>query len=92
MRLRKEALIAIFQTKVESRSKNIDPFLLGKLIELLKSPSFPLFEEILKQHSFKDIKQHIVSTTGAESQMTVMYLKDVSTTCQKMSTMLQKVI
>ena len=53
MRLRKEALIAIFQTKVESRSKNIDPFLLGKLIELLKSPSFPLFEEIMKQDSLK---------------------------------------
>ena len=27
----------------------------------------------------KDIKQHIVSTTGTESQMTVKYLKDVST-------------
>ena len=32
MRLRKEAFTAIVQTKVESHSKNIDPFLLGKLI------------------------------------------------------------
>ena len=27
----------------------------------------------------KDIKQHIASTTRSESQMTVKYLKDVST-------------
>ena len=71
MRLHKEAFAATTQTKVESHTKNIDPLLLIKLTELEKSLSPALVEEI--------IKQHIVSTTGTESQMTVKYLKDVST-------------
>ena len=54
MRLCKEGFTTIVQAKVESHSKNIDPFLLGKLIELRKSPSFPLFEEIMKLDAFKD--------------------------------------
>ena len=33
----------------------------------------------MKLEAYKDIKQHIVSTTGTESQMTVKCLKDVST-------------
>ena len=33
----------------------------------------------MKLDAFKDIRQHIVSTTGTEPQMIVMYLKDVST-------------
>ena len=44
-----------------------------------KSPSPALGEEIMKLEAYKDIKQHIVSTTGTESQMTVKCLKDVST-------------
>ena len=35
----------------------------SKLIELRKSPSPALVEQILKLEDFKDIKQHIVSTT-----------------------------
>ena len=33
----------------------------------------------MKLEALKDIKQHIVSATGTESQMTLKYLKDVST-------------
>ena len=51
----------------------------SKLIELGKSPSPALVEQILKLEDFKDIKQHIVSTTVTESQMTIKYLKNVST-------------
>ena len=51
----------------------------SKLIELRKSPSPALVEQILKLEDFKDIKQHIVSTTVTESQMTTKYLKNVST-------------
>ena len=82
MRLHKEAFAAIVQTKVELLSENfenIDPVLLSKLIELRKSPSPALVEEIMKLDSFKDINQHIVSATYTESQMTVKYLKDMST-------------
>ena len=50
----------------------------SKLIELRKSPSPALVEQILKLEDFKDIKQHIVSTTVTESQMTIKYLKNVS--------------
>ena len=48
----------------------------NKLIELRKPPSRALVEEILKLEAFKDVKQPIV----IESQMTIKYLKDVSTT------------
>ena len=34
---------------------------------------------MLKLEVFKDIEQHIVSKTGTESQITIKYLKDVST-------------
>ena len=62
--LHKEAII--FQTKIESQSKNVDPLLVSQLKELQKSPSLALVEEIMKLDAFKDIKQHIVSTTGIE--------------------------
>ena len=63
MRLHKEAFAAIDQTKVESLTKNTDPLLLSKLIELRKSPSPALVEEIMKLDTFKDIKQHNVYDT-----------------------------
>ena len=63
MRLHKEAFAAIVQTKVESLTKNTDPLLLSKLIELRKSPSPALVEEIMKLDTFKDIKQHNVYDT-----------------------------
>ena len=66
MRLCKEAFAAIVQTKVEPHTKNIEP-LLSNLIELQKSPSATLIQEIMKLDAFKDIKQHIVSTTSTES-------------------------
>ena len=34
---------------------------------------------MLKLEAFKNIKQHIVSATVTESQMTIKYLKDMST-------------
>ena len=46
----------------------------------LQKPTSPaLVKKLLKLEAFKDIKQHIVSTTVTESQMTIKYLKDVST-------------
>ena len=44
-----------------------------------KSPSPVLAKEIMKLDAFKDKKQHIVSAASTEYQMTVSYLKDVST-------------
>ena len=64
MHFLKEVLAAIVQIKVESLNKNNDPLLLSKLIELQKSPSPALVEEIMKLDVFKDIKQHVVSTKG----------------------------
>ena len=69
---------AIVQTKVESHTENIDLLLLNKLVELRKSLSPALVEEIMKPGALKDSKQHIVSM-GTKSQMTSKYLKDVST-------------
>ena len=51
----------------------------SKLIEIRKLPSPALFKIILKLEAFKDTKQHIVSTTITESQMTIKYSKDVLT-------------
>ena len=70
---------AIVQTKVESHTENIDLLLLNKLVELRKSLSPALVEEIMKPGALKDSKQHIVLTMGTKSQMTSKYLKDVST-------------
>ena len=73
MRLYKEAFGAIVQINVESITENfenIGPVVSSKLIELRKSLSPALVEEILKLEAFKNIKQHIVSTTVTESQMT----------------------
>ena len=49
----------------------------SKLIELRKSLSPALLDEILKLEAFKDIKQHIVSTAGTEYQVTIKFLKDL---------------
>ena len=57
-----------------------------KLIQLQKSPSLALIKEILKLKVSKDIKQHVLSTTVTESQMTLKYLKGVSTKLVVVST------
>ena len=65
MRLHKGAFGAIIQIKVESiieKFENIDAVVSSKLMELQKSLSPALVEEILKLEAFKDIKQPIVST------------------------------
>ena len=65
MRLHKEAFRAIVQTNVERLTenvKNFDAVVSSKLIELRKSLSPALFDEILKLEAFKDIKQHTVNT------------------------------
>ena len=77
--LKQDVSAAIVQTKVESHTENIDLLLLNKLVELRKSLSPALVEEIMKPGALKDSKQHIVSTMGTKSQMTSKYLKDVST-------------
>ena len=82
MHLNKEAFGAIVQTNVESITENFENIgadVSSNLIELRKSPSPALVEKILKLETFKNIEQHIVSTTITESQMTIMYLNPVST-------------
>ena len=79
VRLHKEAFGAIVQTNVESITENIGDVVSSKPIELQQSPSPALLKEIMKLEAFKDIKQHTVSTTVTESQLTIKYLKDVST-------------
>ena len=81
MRWHKESFGAIVQKNVKSITRNFENIgtaMSSKLIELRKSPSPALVEQILKLEDFKDIKQHIVSTTVTESQMTIKYLKNVS--------------
>ena len=81
MRLHNEAYGVTVQTNVESITENLEntgAVMSSKLIELRNSQPPALVEEILKLEAFKDIKQHIVSTTVTESQMTIKYLKDVS--------------
>ena len=77
-----EAFEAIVQTNVESIAENFENIggvVSRKLMELQKLPSPALVKKLLKLEAFTDIKQHIVSTTVTESQMTIKYLKDVST-------------
>ena len=73
--LYKEAFRTFIHTNVESITENFENIGAG----LRKSPSPALVEEILKLETFKDIEQHIVSTTVTESRMTIKYLKDEST-------------
>ena len=53
---------------VNENFENIGVVVSSKLIELRKSPSPALIEEILKLEASKDIKQHTVSTTVTEAQ------------------------
>ena len=56
MALQKDVFRAIVQTNVESITKNfVGAVVSSKLIELRKSSSPALVEEILKQEAFKDI-------------------------------------
>ena len=56
MALQKDVFRAIVQTNVESIIKNfVGAVVSSKLIELRKSSSPALVEEILKQEAFKDI-------------------------------------
>ena len=56
MALQKDVFRAIVQTNVESITKNfVGAAVSSKLIELRKSSSPALVEEILKQEAFKDI-------------------------------------
>ena len=82
MHLHKETFGAIVQTNVESITENFENIGAGvsrNLIELQKSPSPAPVEKILKLEAFKNIEQHIVSTTITESQMAIKYLNHVST-------------
>ena len=63
MRWHKEAYEKFVQTNVESITKtfeNSGAVVSGKLIQLRKSPSPAIIEEILKLEAFKDIKQHVL--------------------------------
>ena len=56
MALQKDVFRAIVQTNVESITENfVGAVVSSKLIELRKSSSPALVEEILKQEAFKDI-------------------------------------
>ena len=78
----KEAFGVIVETNVESITENFEKLgavVSSKLMELRKQPLPALVKEILKLEAFKDIKQPNISTIVTESQMTIKYLKDVST-------------
>ena len=81
MRWHKEAYGSSVQTNIESIKifENIGAVVSCKLKELRKSPTGALVYETLKLEAFKDIKQHIVSTTVTKFQMAIKYFKDVST-------------
>ena len=69
-----EAFEAIVQTNVESIAENFENIggvVSRKLMELQKLPSPALIKKLLKLEAFTDIKQHIVSATVTESQMTI---------------------
>ena len=80
--MHKEAFRTFIQTNVESITGNLENIGAG----LRKSPSLALVEEILKLETFKDIKQHIVSTIVTESRITIKYLKGKSTMLPVVST------
>ena len=74
MTLHKEGFRAIIQTNVETITEdleNIGAVESSKVRESRKLPSPALVEQILKLEAFKEIKQHIVSITVTESQMTI---------------------
>ena len=77
MRLHNEVYGVTVKTNVESIAENLENTGAVMSSKLIALPPV-LVEEILKLEAFKDIKQHIVSTTVTESQMTIKYLKDVS--------------
>ena len=81
MRVHKEAFDAIVQTRVEkltSGYKNIDSTLSAALLDLRRKPSRTNINQVLEMKEFVSLHNRIIASSGTRSEMTVMFLKDVS--------------
>ena len=82
MHLHKEGFCALVQSRVEDLTcnyKSIDQELIEQLVTLRQCPSNELVEEIISMGHFTSLLNQITTTTGTESEMTLTYLRDVST-------------
>ena len=82
MRLHKEGFDALVQTRIEELTNNFDDIdhdLLMKLITLRQSPSSDTLDDVINTNVFKSLVDAVLTATGTHSQMTINYLKDVST-------------
>ena len=76
-----EAFDAIVQMQIEKITDNyaaINSDLLNGLIELRRNQSSKQVESITVIDEFKGSKQSIMSVSETQSQMTSLYLKDIS--------------
>ena len=82
MRLHKEGFCALDHSRFEDLTcsyKSIDQELIEQLVTLRQFPSNELVEEIISMGQFTSLLNQITNTTGTESEMTLTYLRDVST-------------
>ena len=81
MRVHKEAFDAIVQARIESITNSysgINSALLNAVIDFRHAPSRNKIDSILQMNEFQSLQKNIVSTSGTKSQMTFVYLKDIS--------------
>ena len=82
MRIHKEMFCALVQFRVESLTSNYDTMdakLKELFLKLKSDPSSQNLDEILHNPEFESLSEEILKTTeGTESEMTIAYLKDVS--------------
>ena len=82
MRVHKECFTSLVQYHAEDLTcayESMDETLKLQLIDLIKVPKAEKLETILNSPSFKQLYEQIFShNDGTESQMTISYLKDIS--------------
>ena len=82
MRVHKECFTSLVQYRAEDLTcayESMDETLKLQLIDLIKVPKAEKLETILNSPSFKQLYEQIFShNDGTESQMTISYLKDIS--------------
>ena len=81
MRIHKEAFHSIVQMLVAKLTQDysqMNPLLLSKLVQLRYDPSPDKVKEITTIKELCDLKCKITSTTGTQSKMSMLYLKDIN--------------
>ena len=81
MRLIKESFNALIQHRVKSLTEDltcVNNELLDNLQRLRDNPSLENVDLIISSNTFNDLYNRIFKTTGTQGQITVAYLKDVS--------------